>query len=80
MRNSNSVRTAIIQTILGYTVAVSVLLLIAYIWVPDFFENLLILIVIGPICFTLLSLPIFYIINVWLALKIVDGENSKEEE
>lgn len=84
MRNSNSIKAAIIQTILGYAVVASALLLIAYLWVPDALEVMLIWAIVAPFILLALGIPIFLTVCmfafVWRVLTSTAHENSEEEE
>ena len=68
----DKLKNPIIQAILGYIIFASIILLITFLWVPQSFRNILFVACMAPIVMTTLSIPIFLIIVIWLALTTRD--------
>lgn len=64
----DKLKNSIIQAILDYIIFASIILLITFLWIPQSFSNTLIVACMAPIAMTILSIPIFLIIVIWLAL------------
>ncbi len=73
---SKKFKKTIIESILGYLIFSSILLVITEIWYPDRFQDTVIVAIIAPIMLLILITPVFLIMFLWVKRSSKEDDNQ----